>query len=186
MRKRRRIFTSKLTGMNQKSLFLLIAVSCASVVLANPPADEGRAIFTSRCAGCHTVNKDLTGPALAGVDQRRSMDWIVKFVHSSQTVIRGGDRDAIALFEKFNRIPMPDHSDLTEQNIAAVVEYIKSQEKTAEAAPFKKPAKLRPAILPIAITNYGFFAIYLALVFLLAGALVALVRVKEMQRRSGN
>ena len=30
---------------------------------------EGKTIFSTRCAGCHNVNKTLTGPALAGVDQ---------------------------------------------------------------------------------------------------------------------
>jgi len=94
--------------------------------MAAPPIAEGKAIFSTRCAGCHNVNKVVTGPALAGVDQRHSIDWIINFVHSSQTVIKGGDEKAVALFEKFNKIPMPDHPDLTAGNIKSIVEYIKS------------------------------------------------------------
>src|SRR5206468_4896771 len=97
--------------MKTKLFFLLLIPGITA--FANPPSEEGKQIFTTRCAGCHNVNRILTGPALAGVDQRHSIDWIINFVHSSQTVIRGGDKQAVALFEKFNRIPMPDHPDLS-------------------------------------------------------------------------
>lgn len=107
--------------------FVLIALS----VYATPPAEEGKTIFTARCAACHNVNKVLVGPALAGVDQRRSIDWIINFVQSSQSVIKKGDKDAVALFEKFNKIQMPDHPDLTADNIKSIVEYIQSEAQTA-------------------------------------------------------
>src|SRR5215208_1973077 len=111
--------------MKIKLLFLTLFAT--TIVWAGPPSEEGKAIFTSRCSGCHNINKILTGPALAGVDQRRSIDWIINFVHSSQGVIKSGDKDAVALFEKFNRIPMPDHPDLTADNIKNIVDYIKSE-----------------------------------------------------------
>ena len=57
-------------------------------------------IFSSRCASCHNVNKVVVGPALAGVSDRHTEDWIIHFVHSSQSVIKGGDTAAIALYEK--------------------------------------------------------------------------------------
>lgn len=33
-------------------------------------AQDGRALFTSNCASCHALNKNLTGPALAGFQNR--------------------------------------------------------------------------------------------------------------------
>src|SRR5215218_5164221 len=106
-------------------LFLSVLVIMISLYAsANPPVEEGKAIFTTRCASCHNVNKMVVGPALAGVDQRHSIDWIVNFVQSSQTVIRSGDEKATALFAKFNNIQMPDHKDLTAENIKSVVEVI--------------------------------------------------------------
>ena len=154
--------------------------------MADPPVEEGRIIFKSRCAGCHNVNQVLVGPALAGVDQRRSIDWIVNFVQSSQSVIRKGDRDANALFAKFNNTPMPDHKDLTADNVKSVVEYIKSEAVAApvDKAPFARPDKLRPAYVPISISNYGFFAGYLLGVVVLIFSLVLFVRVKEYQRNN--
>lgn len=168
--------------MKIKFLFIALALSVAAA--AAPPTEEGRTIFTSRCAGCHNINKVLTGPALAGVDQRRSIDWIINFVHSSQTVIKKGDKDAVALFEKFNRIPMPDHADLSPENIKSIVAYIQSEAgNTTDKAPFATPTKLQKPYIPISITNYPFFISYLIAVALLIAGLLFAVRVKAIGRK---
>src|SRR5215216_341188 len=140
--------------MKTKIFLLTLFIAFCFSINAAPPSEDGKTIFTARCASCHNVNKQLTGPALAGVYDRRSIDWIIKFVHSSQTVVKGGDQYAVALFEKFNKIPMPDHADLTDDNIKSIVEYVKSESKTGiEKAPFAKPGKLRPAYLPLSISK---------------------------------
>jgi cytochrome c551/c552 len=127
-------------------LFFIALLLVSFSAFATPPVDEGKAIFTSRCAACHNVNKTLTGPALAGVHERRSMDWIVKFIKSSQALVKAGDKDAIAVYEKFNKIPMPDHSDLSEDNIKSIVEFIKSESKPVEAIEVK--TKLHSSFYP--------------------------------------
>lgn len=161
------------------SLFILIALYAT----ANPPVEEGKAIFTTRCAGCHNVNKIVTGPALAGVDQRHTIDWIINFVHSSQTVIKGGDAKAVALFEKFNRIPMPDHPDLTADNIKSIVAYIKTESIAGgDKPPFSRPGKLRPVYTTLSINNYGFFIGYLSVVAMLILGLLFAVHVKSIER----
>ncbi len=169
--------------MKRKITQLALVLFISSQIMAAPPVEEGKAIFSARCAACHNVNKVITGPALAGVDQRRSIDWIINFVHSSQTVIKKGDKDAVALFEKFNKIPMPDHPDLTNDHIKSIVEFIKAEASTgSEKAPFNKPGKLRPVYTPLSITNYGFFIGYLAVVTLLIIGLLIAVKVKSMER----
>jgi mono/diheme cytochrome c family protein len=170
--------------MKLKFLFLATATLFTISLFAAPPVEEGKTIFAARCAACHNVNKVLTGPALAGVDQRRSLEWIVNFVHSSQTVIKKGDKDAVALFNQFNHIQMPDHPDLTADNIKNIVEYIKTEAGStgAEKAPFAKPGKLRPSYQPLSIRNYGFFLSYFALVGLLIGVLIFAVQLKQYQR----
>ena len=78
------------------SILILLTVVC---VFSFPPV-EGKTIFASRCASCHNVNKVIVGPALAGVGDRHTEDWIIKFVHSSQTVIKGGDKAAVDSLRK--------------------------------------------------------------------------------------
>jgi cytochrome c551/c552 len=166
-------------------LLLILFLLSSTMLLATPPSEEGKLIFTYRCAGCHNVNKALTGPALAGVDQRHSLDWIINFVHSSQSVIKSGNPEAVALFEKFNRIPMPDHQDLSANDISNVLAFIRQSTVSTETSePFRRPGKIRPAYLPLTGNEYGFFIGYVALVFLLVGGLVALVQVKMIQRKS--
>ena len=164
------------------SIFLLSSALCA---LAAPPAIEGKALFMARCASCHNIHKDLTGPALAGVEQRRSLDWIVSFVQSPQSIIQSGDKDAVALYEKFNKLTMPDHPDLNADAIKNIVSYITEEgKKGEEMAPFAKPTKLHPAYKPFSLNNYGFFITYLLTIILLIGALIFAVQLKEYERKT--
>lgn len=171
--------------MKSKLFITLITLSVTFSALAMPPEPVGKTIFTTRCASCHAVNKVLTGPALAGVDQRHPIEWIVNFVHSSQTLVKGGDPKAVALFEKFNKIQMPDHPDLTSDDIKSIVGYIKSEASTGvEKAPFEKPAKVRPAYTPITFANTEFFIGYLVVIALLVLALLFAVQIKQYERRT--
>jgi mono/diheme cytochrome c family protein len=171
--------------MKTKLFQTLIAVLATVTALAAPPEQQGKNIFTARCASCHAVNKQLTGPALAGVDQRHTIDWIVNFVHSSQTLVKSGDKQAVALFEKFNKIPMPDHPDLTAEDIKGIVSYIKSEASLGgDKAPFAKPGKLRPSYTPLTFANAEFFVSYLVVVALLVVALLFAVQIKQYERNA--
>lgn len=65
--------------MNSKHFILIVLLGASIVVKAADPA-EGKKLFQARCASCHNVNKKLTGPALAGVEERHSEAWILNFV----------------------------------------------------------------------------------------------------------
>src|SRR6185312_670838 len=105
-------------------LFLIFALTIQVNAI---PLDAGEKIFSTRCMACHRIDADFAGPALAGVDKRHSIDWIINFVHSSQTIIKSGDTSAIALFKKFNGTVMPDHPDLSNDDIKSVVAFIKDE-----------------------------------------------------------
>jgi cytochrome c551/c552 len=176
--------------MKTKSLLLLLSLSLMAIgTWASPPVEEGKTIFTKRCAACHSVNKNLTGPALSGVDMRHSIDWIINFVHSSQKMVQSGDTAAVAVFQKFNKVPMPDHTDLTNDDIKSVVEYIKAESKpvTTDVAPFATPGKRKDFYLPIKATNYAFWGGYLAVVAVLIAALYFAVQLKSFENlKRGN
>lgn len=168
-------------------LLVMMIIGMNTAVAYTPPLEKGKEIFSLRCAACHNVNKQLTGPALAGVHERREFSWIVNFVRSSQKLVKNGDKDAIALFEKFNKIPMPDHSDLTDEDIQSIVEYIKAESKpvVAEQAPFAKPGKRMPAYLPLSIQHdYGFLISFLIVVALLIIVMLFAVQVSEASHKN--
>ena len=165
-----------------KTKLLFLALITTNLLSAAPPVEEGKSIFSARCAGCHNVNKVLTGPALAGIDQRRSIDWIVSFVQSSQNVIKKGDKEAIALFEKFNKIPMPDHSDLSPEKIKSILEYIKTE--AAVASQPKEEAPIKQEAAPLTFNDYLMYSILAGAVLLLIAALFFWIKVRSMAKRS--
>ena len=169
--------------MKKKITISVLTLLLSVLVFSTPPVNEGKMIFSARCASCHNVNKVVVGPALAGVTERHTEDWIVHFVHSSQKVIKGGDQAAIELYEKFNKVPMPDHLDLSAENIKGILAYIKSETKSTTAEPSFRPERIHPKYTPILSTDYLYFSAYIGLAVLLAAALVVLVKVKEIQRK---
>ena len=87
-------------------------------------AASAKSIFSKRCTGCHTFGKGpKVGPDLKGVTERRDRPWLLSFIRSSSTMIRSGDRKAVTLFGQFKQERMPDWTDLTPQQVAAILDY---------------------------------------------------------------
>jgi mono/diheme cytochrome c family protein len=87
--------------------------------------ESGKQIFQQSCAACHSIGGGrLVGPDLAGVNDKRPESWLLKFIKSSQTVVKSGDKTATALFEQFNKIAMPDQA-VSDDQIKKVLAHIK-------------------------------------------------------------
>jgi mono/diheme cytochrome c family protein len=87
----------------------------------------GESLFKNNCSSCHAPHEQVVGPALSGVSKRRPIDWIIKFVHNSQKVIKEEkDPYAVALFTKFNNTVMTSFPSFSDQEIKSIVAYIES------------------------------------------------------------
>lgn len=108
--------------------------------MADGTAEEiGEPLFKSACGVCHTIGAGrLVGPDLSGVLHRRSEEWLHKFIKSSQTVINSGDTDAIALFNEYSKISMPD-APITDHQIGEVLSYIKAVSLSAGGSNVEVP-----------------------------------------------
>jgi mono/diheme cytochrome c family protein len=114
------------------SAILVSALPLTGAALAQD-ADRGQQAFQAMCSACHTIGGGrLVGPDLQGIAERRSESWIIDFVQHSQDLVQAGDADAVAIFEEYNRIPMPDQP-LTDEEVRGVLEYIAGTTTGGEA-----------------------------------------------------
>ena len=114
------------------SLFILLSIIERGYG-SEPDSLAGKALFEKNCTSCHAVQTRITGPALRNVFDRHSEAWIIKFVHSSQTVIKGGDTSAVRLFTQYNQTVMPDQPNLGDQDIKNIISYIRTESKNVIA-----------------------------------------------------
>jgi mono/diheme cytochrome c family protein len=89
-------------------------------------AQDGAALFKTNCSACHNIGKGrLVGPDLKGVTNKRSEEWLGKFIKASQSFINSGDADAKAIFDEY-KVVMPDFN-LPDADISAIIAYVASQ-----------------------------------------------------------
>jgi cytochrome c len=53
-------------------VILWIAVAAAAVAIQSDSPSDGKQLFTKRCSGCHSLDRDLEGPRLRGVYGRKA------------------------------------------------------------------------------------------------------------------
>jgi len=128
MFKLRRIATIKFFS----PLFILAGLS-----FLNPSsAQDGHALFMANCASCHKVDQKLVGPALAGVESRwPDRKAIHAWVHNSAAVIKSGDPYAVSLFNEFNKTQMTPFPQLSDKDIDAILDYVKTEASKAPVTP---------------------------------------------------
>jgi protein SCO1 len=92
---------------------------------------HGAYIFRTRCASCHTIGGgDRLGPDLRGVVSARQPAWLARWIREPDKMIEERDPTALALMARYRNLPMPNLR-LGEQDVAAVIDYLKKQETTA-------------------------------------------------------
>jgi cytochrome c2 len=90
------------------------------------PNETGKKLFYAKCASCHMVNKDMTGPALKGVEDRwPDKEKLYAFIRNSEEVIRN-DKYARELWLQWNQTAMLPHPDLKDEDIRDMLYYIKT------------------------------------------------------------
>lgn len=105
---------------------VLIGATVSFAASGIPAQDPGSALFQQTCSACHKIGGGrLVGPDLAGVTEKRTEDWLVRFIKSSQSMVRAGDPVAVALYKEYNQIPMPDQA-LSDVQIRSILKHIKT------------------------------------------------------------
>jgi mono/diheme cytochrome c family protein len=136
--------------MRRVRLVHLLAIAAVAIVplcaTTAARADDGAAIFSAKCAACHSIGKGkLVGPDLKGITSKEPHDWLVKWISSPSKMVQSGDATATALVKQYP-MQMPDLG-LSESDVNAVITYIGQQSGGAAAgsAAAAAPAQSFPA-----------------------------------------
>lgn len=84
---------------------------------------NGKTLFNANCAACHALNRRMTGPALAGVEAKYSKEWLYKWIKNSTALIATGDRQAVAIWEEYNKSVMTAFPQLSNSQIDDILAY---------------------------------------------------------------
>ncbi len=92
-------------------------------------ADEGKAVFLAKCSACHKISKRVVGPALVGVTERRTPEWIMNMILNPEKMVAENPIAKKLLAEYL--APMANQN-LTEDEARKILEYFRT--KTAPEA----------------------------------------------------
>jgi len=116
------------------SLSLSVFAQDAAAPAGGGDPAAGKAVFNTNCAACHKLDAKMTGPALRGVADRHSKEWLVKWIHGSAQLIASGDAEAVKIFGEFNKIPMPAFPQLSTADIDNIIAYTSAPKEEAKPA----------------------------------------------------
>ncbi len=148
------------------SIFLFITLSSSIGNQLN--AQDGKSLFSQNCASCHAVNKKLTGPALAGVEDR----WpdkknLYAWIKNNQAFLKTGDAYANKLYNEYNKTAMNLFPTLSDKDIDAILAYIKSVPAAGAAPAGGTATAAAPAEESDSTLVFGLLTLILAVVALI-------------------
>ena len=86
-------------------------------------ANSGEKLFNQLCTSCHIINEDYIGPAMSGILDRRSPEWIMNMILNPIQMVEE-DPIAIELLEKYNFEYMYNQN-LLEEEAREILEYFR-------------------------------------------------------------
>lgn len=87
-------------------------------------ASTGETLFKQKCTQCHLVNQRLIGPAMTGVYERRSPEWVMNIMLNPDEMLKK-DPIAKALLKEYNNAIMLNQN-LTEEEARSLAEYLRT------------------------------------------------------------
>jgi mono/diheme cytochrome c family protein len=127
--------TSKLRRFASLLSVVVFMFSASSAQAFEGDAKNGKKLFKQNCASCHKLDKKLVGPALTGVTDKYSEEWLLAWIRNNAELRASGDDDANAIFEEYNGSVMSAFPALSDQDIFDILQYtIEGDQKVVPVA----------------------------------------------------
>ena len=105
------------------------------------PPSNGEELFRTRCASCHSlglqdgqgIGMRGIGPDLIGVTQQRDPAWLSRWIREPDRMLAQKDTVALALFERYGKIPMPNLR-LDENAAQAIIGFLQEETDRQQSA----------------------------------------------------
>ena len=85
---------------------------------------EGENAFKQKCTACHMPERKLIGPALKGIYERRSPEWVMNLLLNPTEMLKQ-DPIAKALLKEYNNVMMLNQN-LEQSEARAIAEYMRA------------------------------------------------------------
>ncbi len=86
-------------------------------------SNSGEKLFNQLCTSCHMIKEDYIGPAMSGILERRSPEWIMNMILNPIQMLEE-DSIAIKLLERYNFEYMYNQN-LLEEEAREILEYFR-------------------------------------------------------------
>lgn len=85
----------------------------------------GEQLFRDNCSTCHHPLKDMTGPALAGVEKRvKDRHLLHAWIRNNTGILKTGNKYFGGLYNKWNKTPMNLFPGLQAAEIDSILAYV--------------------------------------------------------------
>lgn len=118
------------------SHFLLFSLFLSAICsFTNLQAQDGKSLFNANCASCHKVDKDLTGPALMGIQDRWPNKQLLHlWIKNWPAAVATGDAYANKI-KDWSPAAMNQFPNLSEADIDAILLYVQNWKPPVAATP---------------------------------------------------
>jgi mono/diheme cytochrome c family protein len=89
-------------------------------------ASEGEKVFEAKCSACHKFDERVVGPALKGVTQRRSPEWIMNMILNPQEMTQ---KDPIAYELLSEYLTQMVYQNVSEDETRSLLEFFRKMDK---------------------------------------------------------
>ena len=87
-------------------------------------ATQGENAFKQKCTACHMPARKLIGPAMTGIYERRSPEWVMNLLLNPTEMLKQ-DPIAKALLKEYNNVMMLNQN-LSQDEARAISEYLRT------------------------------------------------------------